>query len=208
MNNYLVTLLYHDFSDNKAQIFEKDNPMYTTSKERFQRQITWLKQKQFCFIAPRDILNLTKRYEKQNNNNFCLLTFDGPYERWDIPYKILLERKIPALFYVTTGWVGNNHPRINNKTIQGGIFVLVMSKFSTVPVSTSFVVWITSLPAVISSSKVTAACLFSLPIWALLFTVGPSEPPNRDRGFKPQPDKKRAKTTHLITPSIQNVGHR
>ena len=104
--------------------------------------------------------------------------------------------------------VGNNHPRINNKITQGGIFVLVMSKFSTVPVSTSFVVWMTSRPAVISSSKVTAACLFSLPIWALLFTVGPSEPPNRDRGFKPQPDQKRAKTTHLITPSIQNVGHR
>jgi len=104
--------------------------------------------------------------------------------------------------------VGNNHPRINNKTIQGGMLVLMMSKFSTVPVSTSFVVWMTSLPAVISSSKVTAACLFSLPIWALLFTVGPPDPPNGSNEVNPQLDNNRVRTNHRISSSIQSAVHR
>ena len=77
-----------------------------------------------------------------------------------------------------------------------------MFNFSTIPVSISFKTFVvtTSLPAVTSSvcSTDITACLFSAPICALEFTVGPSDLPSGRRVLKPQEDNNSTSNNHLI----------
>ena len=84
------------------------------------------------------------------------------------------------------------------------MFVFIISKLSTDPVSTSFET--TSRHAEVVFSTDITDCRFSAPICALEFTVGPSDPPSNPRVLKPQPDKNRTRTNHRIT-STQNEAH-
>jgi peptidoglycan/xylan/chitin deacetylase (PgdA/CDA1 family) len=102
--NGLLSLSYHRIGDPSGSPLDRDTWSATT--EEFDRQIALL-QEHFDVVHPRDVVGLQQR----GRGRHALVTFDdGSRDNHDLALPVLRRRGVPALFFVTTGFM--DEPRV------------------------------------------------------------------------------------------------
>lgn len=93
---FLISIAYHRVNDDL-----KDS--VTVSIEQFERQIQTIRKK-YRPISLADLL--TGKYNKRTFKPYVLITFDDGYlDNYINAYPILKKHKVPAIFFVSTGYI-------------------------------------------------------------------------------------------------------
>jgi peptidoglycan/xylan/chitin deacetylase (PgdA/CDA1 family) len=110
-------LIYHDVCKTAEDVKFCSNEVYTTPLPKLICHLEWLAKAGYRAIR----LNEWVGARKSNivwKGKYVILTFDGPHAGWFknvVP--LLSKKKIPAVFFVTAGWVGKNHAYPESRSI-------------------------------------------------------------------------------------------
>ncbi|GIX04101.1 MAG: polysaccharide deacetylase [Planctomycetaceae bacterium] len=100
----VLVLNYHRIGVATHQL--GDHALWSATPEDFERQLGWL-QKHFDIITLDDL----ERIWPVKSGRYVLLTFDDGYlDNYTEAYRILRQRRVPAVFFVTTGFI--DHARV------------------------------------------------------------------------------------------------
>ena len=97
----LLIVNYHYIRDDKPE-----RGIYPVSLKEFSSQINEINKK-YEFVSQKQVLDMIVNKALSNHDNYCLLTFDDGLKEQMGAYRILQERNIPAIFYVSTGPIVN-----------------------------------------------------------------------------------------------------
>jgi peptidoglycan/xylan/chitin deacetylase (PgdA/CDA1 family) len=100
----VVTLAYHRIGDGRTSPF--DRGLWSATAEGFDEQLRWLSS-HFDVVAPRDLPYVVRT----RRGRHVIITFDDGYaDNYATAYPILRAHRLPATFFVSTGFV--DRPRL------------------------------------------------------------------------------------------------
>lgn len=103
--NALITYLVHGLFKDRSQInLNHVRPQQGITIDIFRQFIEYHLRNGYCFISPEDILNGLSADKK-----YVLLTFDDGYFNNILSLELLHEYNIPAVFFISTGFIERNH---------------------------------------------------------------------------------------------------
>jgi peptidoglycan/xylan/chitin deacetylase (PgdA/CDA1 family) len=121
---------YHDVSDEKE---EHHSPLYSTTKELFLKQVSFL-NKQFKFVSLDKIINQSKL---NPNKNYAAITFDDGFKSvLDNAWPIIKEYKMPITLFINKRaieedrlWV-SDYVFMNKKGENAERFIELLGKYN------------------------------------------------------------------------------
>ena len=95
----LVAFNYHRIGDPAGSAFDRD--LWSALPEELDRQVGFLRR-ELDVVHPRDLPEL----QRKGRGRYALITFDDGYrDNYEIAYPVLRGHGVPALFFVTTGFI-------------------------------------------------------------------------------------------------------
>ena len=96
-----LVLIYH-----RVVELEKDPQLLAVSPNNFEKQIKYLKEN-YNVISLREMINCLKK-KKIENKSIAITFDDGYYDNLYYAKDILLKHRVPATFFVSTGYLESN----------------------------------------------------------------------------------------------------
>jgi peptidoglycan/xylan/chitin deacetylase (PgdA/CDA1 family) len=96
-------LMYHGIQDSEDELGHFD-PVYSVTHQQFTEQLDWLQDNGYkaCTLAQAEAAN--------DDEKVVVITFDdGDITNFTAGLPQLTERSMPAEFYITTDWIGNEY---------------------------------------------------------------------------------------------------
>ena len=96
----------------------RNNIFSTVSPEDFERQMNFLKKRDYNVIGLKDLVDILEQ-EREIPQKTIVLTFDDGYsDNFIFAWPVLKRCNFPASIFLTTGWVGSFCPKKNNEQIR------------------------------------------------------------------------------------------
>ncbi|MFK8068364.1 MAG: polysaccharide deacetylase family protein [Gammaproteobacteria bacterium] len=96
-------LMYHGIQDSEDEPGHYD-PVYNVTHQQFSDQLDWLKNNDYKACTLDDALKLSA------TEKVVVITFDdGDITNYTAAFPQLMKRAMPAEFYITTDWIGNEY---------------------------------------------------------------------------------------------------
>ncbi len=93
-------LMYHGIQDSEEEPGHFD-PVYSVTHQQFTEQLDWLQNNGYKVCT-------LEQAEKSSDEKIVVITFDdGDITNFTAGLPQLIERSMPAEFYITTDWIGN-----------------------------------------------------------------------------------------------------
>lgn len=106
----LLALNYHRIGSSEGSPFDKE--IWSATADDFDLQLSHVKS-QFDVVGLDDLPSVMSELQKKQNWNksrFAMITFDDGFrDNFEVAFPILQAHKIPALFFVTTGFIDFRH---------------------------------------------------------------------------------------------------
>ncbi len=108
MNSGLLRVIYYHRVARKGECLQVQDLNMFVDEDQFARQMTLL-QKSFSPVSEGDIMSALEGGKKLPPNPVWVTFDDGFKDNFILAYPILKEHRIPATFFVTTGYVNRTH---------------------------------------------------------------------------------------------------
>lgn len=110
--NKLTILCYHRINDTSSSDFDTFKPNVSATKEDFAAQIDYLRD-HFNIITLDQLTNWVINGKPDLPDHPALITFDDGYQdNYVNAFPILRERRVPAVIFLATDYIGNANPFI------------------------------------------------------------------------------------------------
>ena len=105
--NRLHILAYHRIA-NYGLDYQFDEHLISATPEEFEWQISYLKSN-YNIVSFKDVIQTLAKHGELPQRAVIVTFDDGFYDNYEIAYPLLIKYKVPATFFITTGYINKRH---------------------------------------------------------------------------------------------------